>query len=89
LPRENAEIEYLRARCVLLLNALERVDETQLLRDTRAIVNGEAANGNLCGLRIMRRALLAMSPMLSAANRDALDAALSLQERDDPVHRPR
>ena len=85
----DAEVAYLAARCRLILDAVSRHGpESIALADIRAVVDRSAAEGNVRGLRIMRRDLLEMSQVLPAEARAALDATLKVQEADDPSARP-
>ena len=82
-----SEIEYLRARCQLILDAIERAEPGPFIGQLRQVLAQTADAGNVRGLRTIRRDLLEMSQALPTAERAALEAALQGQEADDPIHR--
>ena len=90
MPRSEvqAEVDYLLERCRLILDAIEK-HEPQPVADMRPIVEATARKGDVRGMRTVRRDLLEMSQVLPAADREALKAALAVQEGRDPVHRSR
>jgi hypothetical protein len=83
----DGELAYLLARCRLILDVIEHAEPRPLVMDLRRIVEETANAGNIRGLRTIRRDLLEMSQVLPAEARVALQAALKVQEADDPVHR--
>jgi hypothetical protein len=85
-----AEIDYLSARCRLVLDALEAAEPEfrGTAAEIRAILADTAAKGNVRGIRTMRRDLLDMSRALPDAARRELQARLDAQAADDPFRRP-
>ena len=83
----DSEIAYLRARCQLILDAIERAEPGPFIGQLRQVLAQTADAGNIRGLRTIRRDLLEMSQALPTADRAALEAALKVQESDDPMHR--
>jgi len=81
------EAAYLLARCELILDAVEAFDPTPLLAQMRGIARTAAATNNVRALRTVRRDLLEISQILPPDQRATLEAALRLQESDDPIHR--
>jgi hypothetical protein len=84
----NAEVAYLRDRCRLILDAIERSEPGTFIVQLRQIVEDTAAKGNTRGMRTIRRDLLEMSQGLPAEVRAALQAELKAQEVTDPSQRP-
>ena len=85
---DQADVDYLFARCSLVLSALEVFEPSEMLSQVRSILVETADRKNLRGLRTIRSDLFAMIPVLPSEQRLALQARLDTQAADDPASRP-
>ncbi len=83
-----AEIQYLLARCRLLVDSFAADPDFTLADQLRTIIAETAAAENRRGMRTLRRDLLDMSRALLSDGRPALQIALDKQALEDPF-RPR
>jgi hypothetical protein len=71
----------------LILDALEAFEPGPYLIEMRSIIRTAASKDDIRGLRMVRRDLLEASQALTADQRQALQARLTMQEADDPIRR--
>ena len=79
-----AEIEYLRARTRLIVDAVEKAEPSPTIVALRELIQATAAKDDLRGLRSIRNDLLDMSRALPPDVQAALNIALDAQAADDP-----